>query len=69
MLLIGVSLSAWAQEAEDDGPSLQLLEFLGEWETESGEWVDPELFNEDYLDGLLTTTDSQSGTTEVQQDD
>lgn len=23
------------------GPSLQLLEFLGEWETENGEWLDP----------------------------
>lgn len=23
------------------GPSLQFLEFLGEWETENGEWLDP----------------------------
>jgi hypothetical protein len=26
---------------DDAGPSLEFLEFLGTWETESGEWVDP----------------------------
>ncbi len=25
-----------------DAPSLELLEFLGEFETEDGEWIDPE---------------------------
>ena len=23
-------------------PSLELLEFLGDWETDDGEWIDPE---------------------------
>ena len=27
---------------EADRPSLELLEFLGDWETDDGEWVDPE---------------------------
>jgi hypothetical protein len=27
--------------AEDTGLSLEFLEFLGEWESDSGEWVDP----------------------------
>lgn len=26
---------------EDAGPSLEFLEFLGEWESGSGEWIDP----------------------------
>ena len=30
-----------AVENDEDIPSLELLEFLGEWETENGEWIDP----------------------------
>lgn len=26
---------------EDETPSMELLEFLGEWETQDGEWFDP----------------------------
>jgi hypothetical protein len=26
---------------EDSAPSMELLEFLGEWETDDGEWLDP----------------------------
>ena len=25
----------------DEAPSIELLEFLGEWETFDGEWIDP----------------------------
>jgi hypothetical protein len=33
---------------EDDTtmPSIELLEFLGEWETEDGDWIDPMLLDE-----------------------
>ena len=33
---------------DDDAsmPSMELLEFLGEWETEDGEWIDPILLDE-----------------------
>lgn len=27
---------------EEDAATLEFLEFLGDWETEDGEWVDPE---------------------------
>lgn len=27
--------------ADDTGPSMEFLEFLGEWEAGDGEWVDP----------------------------
>jgi hypothetical protein len=33
-------LRAVAQDA--DTPPLELLEFLGQWETEDGEWISPE---------------------------
>jgi hypothetical protein len=26
----------------EQGPSLELLEFLGQWETDNGEWIAPE---------------------------
>lgn len=31
-------------EKDTDMPSMELLEFLGSWETDDGEWVDPMLF-------------------------
>ena len=27
--------------ADDTQPTLELLEFLAEWETDNGEWIDP----------------------------
>lgn len=29
-------------QAADEGIDPELLEFLGEWETDAGEWIDPE---------------------------
>ena len=53
--LTGLSLLSAAKAAE--APSLELLEFLGDWETSDGEWQDPlELMKE--LDVL--ETDSQT---------
>ncbi|MEE8259450.1 MAG: hypothetical protein V3R14_00475 [Nitrospinaceae bacterium] len=31
-----------APKENTEMPSLELLEFLGDWETEDGEWIDPE---------------------------
>ena len=51
LLLLGLlSTPALAQQPEQaregseesDIPSLELLEFLGDWETDDGEWIDPE---------------------------
>ncbi len=30
------------RQQEQEIPSLEFLEFLGEWETEDGKWIDPE---------------------------
>ena len=42
---------------DDDAsmPSMELLEFLGEWETEDGEWIDPIL-----LDAMLVSEQESS---------
>ncbi|MEK6748638.1 MAG: hypothetical protein AABY83_05465 [Pseudomonadota bacterium] len=32
------------KNSADDAPSLELLQFLGEWETHDGKWVDPIAF-------------------------
>ena len=45
ILLMNVSAIP-AQGAEQGSPSLELLEFLGEWETEDGKWVDPTEFKD-----------------------
>jgi len=37
-------------------PGVELLEFLGEWETEEGEWIDPEEMEDDYLARQLAGT-------------
>jgi hypothetical protein len=51
VLLLGLlSSPALAQEPGQVGasqenietPSLEFLEFLGDWETDDGEWIDPE---------------------------
>ena len=51
VLLLGLlSSPAFAQEPDQgrknvedsEIPSLELLEFLGDWETDDGEWIDPE---------------------------
>jgi hypothetical protein len=30
------------QQEQEQGPSLELLEFLGQWETDDGEWIAPQ---------------------------
>jgi len=43
------SLFAGEHMADESKPSMEFLEFLGEWETEEGEWIDPvELENEEF---------------------
>jgi len=38
--LTGSSL-AWTKQEQQSAPDIELLEFLGEWETDDGEWVNP----------------------------
>lgn len=57
MLITGIASSARAEAAEDDPgeqegpmmPDIELLEFLGSFQTDSGEWIDPNsLLSEDF---------------------
>lgn len=41
IFVILLSLAFGAKAASEDKPSMELLEFLGEWQTKDGEWVDP----------------------------
>ncbi len=57
MMLVTCMISTWAyamEENEDNEiPSLEMLEFLGEWETYEGEWIDPGEFEDDSFDQLI----------------
>ncbi len=41
-LLLGMSYTSVAWSDEENQPSMEFLEFLGEWETEDGDWIDPQ---------------------------
>lgn len=34
--------------SEETPPDMELIEFLGGWETKNGEWVDPVIFDETF---------------------
>ena len=59
VLLCSIS-SSLAEEITNDeqqtAPSIDFLEFLGEWETEQGEWIDPETLKDKELTNLIDTT-------------
>jgi hypothetical protein len=58
MMMVQISNLATAAEeakAETEAPAVDFIEFLGEWETNQGEWIDPneletEVFTEAYRD-------------------
>lgn len=42
VLLAGGSAAAAEEKAQaQEPPSMELLEFLGQWQTDDGEWIDP----------------------------
>lgn len=40
LMILGLALQV-ARAASDEAPSMELLEFLGEFETKDGGWIDP----------------------------
>jgi hypothetical protein len=50
------SLFAEEQMDSETTPSIAFLEFLGEWETEQGEWIDPLDLEDEELGKLIETT-------------
>ncbi|HEY5604248.1 MAG TPA: hypothetical protein VIM41_14190 [Gammaproteobacteria bacterium] len=45
IMLLSIAFNTYAA-TDDNNPSMELLEFLGEWHTKDGEWVDPMRFLE-----------------------
>ena len=42
MMLLSISSLPAEESSMSDSPSIDFLEFLGDWETEEGECIDPE---------------------------
>lgn len=48
-------------EQSEDAPDLEFLEFLGQFETDAGEWIDPDsLLTEGFTELLEASTDTDS---------
>lgn len=60
-------LRAVAQDAET--PPLELLEFLGQWETEDGEWISPEDIEYLNLAELMRMAEQQAADADDDDDD
>jgi hypothetical protein len=57
LLMIQFSSILQAVSEQDNGaPSLDLLEFLGEWESSDGEWLDPAEFEDNDFAKLIEST-------------
>jgi len=41
--------TAFAEQATEDIPSLEMLEFLADWETSDGQWIDPAVLQQHEL--------------------
>lgn len=39
--------AALAEQLNEDIPSLEMLEFLADWETADGKWIDPAILQQD----------------------
>lgn len=42
VMLLSISSLTAEESGMNDSPSIDFLEFLGDWETDDGEWIDPE---------------------------
>lgn len=56
--LLQFTLHAEEQETKEV-PSIEFLEFLGEWQTDEGEWIDPEDMEDEYLAQQLNEVDTR----------
>jgi len=59
MILFSPLLQAQAEQ-EDEIASLDLLEFLGEWETGDGQWLDPADLEDNDFAKLMSLTEEEN---------
>ena len=71
LLLMSGSLQAAENSASDPQPipNLELLEFLGSFATEAGEWIDPDSLLEDEFSALLDAYSNRAVNAEQTTDD
>ena len=65
LLLLCMSFSSYAEEQKQNNgtkPSMELLEFLGEWQTQDGQWFDPMQFDADANANANTNTNTNVST-------
>lgn len=56
-LLCSMSLSFAEEPIKSEAmPSIEFLEFLGEWETEEGDWIDPVELEDEEIGKLIEVT-------------
>jgi hypothetical protein len=55
-------VSANEQVSNEVLPSMDFLEFIGEWETEEGEWIDPLDLEREETGQLIETISEQNNT-------
>lgn len=54
VVMVAISIPLPAEEPEKEAsPSFELLEFLAEWETDDGQWIDPAMLEDKALDPVL----------------
>ena len=57
ILIFSTSSSfAEAQNNSDSLPSMEFLEYLGEWETDEGDWIEPEYLDNEEFGKLIEAT-------------
>ncbi len=57
-ILLAMNTSIYAEEQDTEVElTIELLEFLGEWETEEGKWIDPIELDDDFYATLSQEQD------------
>lgn len=62
LLFFSSMTSLFAKETIENEamPSMAFLEFIGDWETDEGEWFDPLVLEKDETEGLLETISDEN---------
>lgn len=64
IVLLSIAFDSNAASS-DDIPSMELLEFLGEWQTKDGDWIDPMRFLDIQEDDIAKATSKKVNVEEV----
>lgn len=52
--------SGYAEPVNGDMPDLEMLEFLADWETDNGQWIDPAILLQEELKELTVDEHEES---------